>query len=54
MGRRIAIGAVVLAALAVAVVLSMQPGVLPSKPPQDPSPESANLVRMPFACGSQK
>ena len=24
------------------------------EPPQDPSPESANLVRMPFACGSQK
>jgi len=23
-------------------------------PPQDPSPESANLVRMPFACGSQR
>lgn len=22
-------------------------------PPRDPSPESANLVRMPFACGSQ-
>ena len=22
--------------------------------PQDPSPESANLIRMPFACGSQK
>jgi cytochrome c553 len=24
------------------------------QPPQDPSPESANLVRMPFACGSQR
>jgi len=23
-------------------------------PPSDPSPESANLVRMPFACGSQR
>ena len=23
-------------------------------PPQDPSPESSNLVRMPFACGSQR
>jgi mono/diheme cytochrome c family protein len=34
LGLRIAIGAVVLAALAVAVVLSMQPGALPPKPPQ--------------------
>jgi cytochrome c553 len=24
------------------------------EPPKDPSPESANLVRMPFACGSQR
>ena len=24
------------------------------EPPKDPSPESSNLVRMPFACGSQK
>jgi cytochrome c553 len=24
------------------------------KPPKDPSPESANLVRMPLACGSQR
>lgn len=24
------------------------------QPPEDPSPESSNLVRMPFACGSQK
>ena len=24
------------------------------KPPRDPSPESSNLVRMPFACGSQR
>jgi mono/diheme cytochrome c family protein len=32
MGLRIAIGAVVLVALAVAVVLSMQPGALPAKP----------------------
>jgi len=24
------------------------------EPPQDPSPESADLIRMPFACGSQK
>jgi cytochrome c553 len=24
------------------------------KPPQDPAPESSNLVRMPFACGSQR
>ena len=24
------------------------------KPPKDPAPESANLVRMPFACGSQR
>ena len=24
------------------------------KPPQDPSPESSNLVRMPLACGSQR
>ena len=104
MGLRIAIGAVVLAALAVAVVLSMQPGIPglvglrptyiaaqltawkvgerkaaapdcmkrvatrltesdiaalavwlgAQAPPQDPSPESANLVRMPFACGSQR
>jgi cytochrome c553 len=23
-------------------------------PPQDPSPESSNLIRMPFACGSQR
>jgi cytochrome c553 len=23
-------------------------------PPRDPSPESSNLVRMPFACGSQR
>ncbi len=23
-------------------------------PPEDPSPESSNLVRMPFACGSQR
>jgi cytochrome c553 len=23
-------------------------------PPKDPSPESSNLVRMPFACGSQR
>ena len=23
------------------------------EPPKDPSPESSNLVRMPFACGSQ-
>ena len=24
------------------------------EPPRDPSPESSNLVRMPFACGSQR
>ena len=24
------------------------------EPPKDPSPESSNLVRMPFACGSQR
>ncbi|MEO6364400.1 MAG: c-type cytochrome [Caldimonas sp.] len=24
------------------------------EPPKDPSPESANLLRMPFACGSQQ
>jgi cytochrome c553 len=24
------------------------------EPPKDPSPESSNLVRMPFACGSQQ
>ena len=24
------------------------------EPPSDPSPESSNLVRMPFACGSQR
>lgn len=24
------------------------------QPPKDPSPESSNLVRMPFACGSQR
>jgi cytochrome c553 len=24
------------------------------KPPRDPAPESSNLVRMPFACGSQR
>ena len=24
------------------------------EPPRDPSPESANLVRMPLACGSQR
>jgi cytochrome c553 len=23
-------------------------------PPADPSPESSNLVRMPYACGSQQ
>ena len=34
-GLRIAIGVVVLAALAVAVVLSMQPGALPPKPSQE-------------------
>jgi len=33
---------------AVAAWLSQQPA------PRDPSPESANLVRMPFACGSQR
>ena len=33
---------------AVSVWLSRQ------TPPQDPSPESSNLVRMPFACGSQR
>ena len=32
---------------AVAAWLATQP------PPSDPSPESSNLVRMPFACGSQ-
>jgi cytochrome c553 len=24
------------------------------RPPKDASPESSNLVRMPFSCGSQK
>lgn len=33
---------------AVAAWLSQQPA------PQNPSPESSNLVRMPFACGSQR
>jgi len=33
---------------AVAAYMSLQ------DPPKDPSPESANLVRMPFACGSQR
>ena len=33
---------------AVAVWLSLQ------DPPKDSSPESSNLVRMPFACGSQR
>jgi len=33
---------------AVAAWLSQQP------PPKNPSPESSNLVRMPFACGSQR
>jgi cytochrome c553 len=33
---------------AVAAWLSQQPA------PRDPSPESSNLVRMPFACGSQR
>jgi cytochrome c553 len=33
---------------AVAAWLSSQ------EPPKDPSPESSNLVRMPFACGSQR
>jgi len=44
MGLRIAIGAVVLAALAVAVVLSMQPGVLPSKPPQEKAARPAGAT----------
>jgi cytochrome c553 len=33
---------------AVAAWLSLQ------EPPKDPSPESSNLMRMPFACGSQR
>ena len=33
---------------AVAAYMSLQ------DPPKDPSPESTNLVRMPFACGSQR
>ena len=33
---------------AVAVWLALQ------KPPKDPAPESSNVVRMPFACGSQR
>ena len=33
---------------AIAAWLSQQP------PPEDPSPESSNLVRMPLACGSQR
>lgn len=33
---------------AVAAYMSLQ------DPPKDPSPESSNLVRMPFACGSQR
>ena len=33
---------------AVAAWLSQEP------PPKDQSPESSNLVRMPFACGSQR
>nr|HET7860550.1 cytochrome c [Caldimonas sp.] len=35
LGVRVLVGAIVLAALAVAVVLSMQPGALPPKPAQD-------------------
>ncbi len=41
LGVRIAIGAVVLAALAIAVVLSMQPGALPPKPQQQPHAAAA-------------
>ena len=43
-GVRIAIGAVVLAALAIAVVLSMQPGALPPKPAQEQAARPAGAT----------
>ena len=44
LGLRLLIGAVVLAALAVAVVLSMQPGALPPKPPQEQTTRPAGAT----------
>ena len=35
-------------------IAAVSTGLARQEPPQDPSPESSNLVRMPFACGSQK
>jgi cytochrome c553 len=35
-------------------VAAVSAWVARQEPPKDPSPESSNLVRMPFACGSQR